>query len=154
MHPYNNYRNYHWLYNKETECIEFIRPDDSVYVMEDVDGSDKDIERSAEAWIDEDIINLTPIPPISELVWIPVTERYPDNTRMVLIREGNNISTAHWFKASEDVYEAVNQFHILHGTYISKPTHWMDCKKLLSIPYSDVDELIYESQCRPDKGDE
>lgn len=110
-----------------------------------IDDSEKNMLRLGRTWVDDDITSRMPAPPVSELVWIPVAEHYPDDSRQVLIREGNNIATAHWFSGTkkynhqkeqwEDTGSMwANQHQRIFGSHIDNPTHWMDCEKLLAIP--------------------
>lgn len=71
-------------------------------------------------------------------MWISVKERYPEHSKVVLITDGKNISTAHWFahrynpnKNMRDSGPAwVNQHSTLTG-WVDEPTHWMEPTDLL-----------------------
>jgi hypothetical protein len=117
----------------------------ALHIIKDVQEPTKEMRRTAQTWIDKHILDNMPIPAMSDLAWIPLTERYPDDSRMVFIRKGNNITTAHWFTKTlrfdhtseswvEDGPMWANQHYTLLGSYIDNPTHWMDIDNLLAIP--------------------
>lgn len=63
--------------------------------------------------------------------WVDVKEGMPDNSEVVLITDGVNLSTAHWFeqrrkpRTNELLGGAwVNQHFPITGR-VTRPTHWM-----------------------------